>query len=113
MLAIAASMGPKRQVARSLGTLPTGSVLFAAFLAGTIIIVGALSYLAALALGPMAEHLAMLAGHTTPYAATVPRETDDATRCRVASSRRSRPSRRIKRDRAEGHPGRPVRRLRG
>jgi potassium-transporting ATPase potassium-binding subunit len=66
MLAIAGSMGPKRQVPRSLGTLPTGSALFAAFLGGTIIIVGALSYLAALALGPIAEHLAMLAGHTTP-----------------------------------------------
>ena len=66
MLAIAGSMGPKRQVPRSLGTLPTGSAMFGAFLGGTIIIVGALSYLAALALGPIAEHLAMLAGHTTP-----------------------------------------------
>lgn len=66
MLAIAGSMGTKRQVPRSLGTLPTGSAMFAAFLGGTIIIVGALSFLAALCLGPVAEHLAMLAGHPTP-----------------------------------------------
>jgi K+-transporting ATPase ATPase A chain len=64
MLALAGSMGPKRQVARSLGTLPTGSGLFAGFLTGTIVIVGALSYFAALALGPIAEQLALLAGHT-------------------------------------------------
>jgi K+-transporting ATPase ATPase A chain len=66
ILAIAGSMGPKRKVARSLGTLPTGSALFAGFLLGTIVIVGSLSYLAALALGPIAEALAMGAGQTTP-----------------------------------------------
>jgi K+-transporting ATPase ATPase A chain len=53
-----------QMVARSLGTLPTGSGLFTGFLTGTIVIVGALSSFAALALGPIAEQLALLAGHT-------------------------------------------------
>jgi K+-transporting ATPase ATPase A chain len=59
MLALAGSMGPKRQVARSLGTLPTGSGMFAALLVGTVVAIGALSYFAALALGPVAEQLAI------------------------------------------------------
>jgi K+-transporting ATPase ATPase A chain len=59
MLALAGSMGPKRQVARSLGTLPTGSGMFAALLVGTVVVIGALSYFAALALGPVAEQLAL------------------------------------------------------
>ena len=66
MLALAGSMAPKRQVAPSLGTLPTSSGLFAGFVIGTIVIVGALSYFAALALGPITEHLALLAGQTLP-----------------------------------------------
>lgn len=66
MLALAGSMGMKRPIRRSLGTLPTGSATFACFLLGTIIVIGALSYFAALALGPIAEHLAMLAGPTQP-----------------------------------------------
>ena len=65
MLAIAGSMGPKRLVSRSLGTLPTSSLTFGGFLLGTIVVVGALSFFAALALGPIAEQLALVAGHTT------------------------------------------------
>lgn len=59
MLALAGSMGPKRQVAKSLGTLRTDSVVFGGFVVGTVVIVGALSFFAALALGPIAEQLAM------------------------------------------------------
>ena len=66
MLAIAGSMAPKRRRPWSLGTLPTGSAMFAGFLVGTVVVVGALSYFAALALGPIAEHLAMLNGQTLP-----------------------------------------------
>jgi K+-transporting ATPase ATPase A chain len=66
MLALAGSMGPKRQVARSLGTLRTDSVMFGSLVTGAVIIVGALSYFAALALGPIAEHLALESGQTFP-----------------------------------------------
>jgi K+-transporting ATPase ATPase A chain len=62
MLAIAGSMGRKRKVAVSPGTLPTGSSVFTGLLVGTVLIVGALSYFAALALGPIAEHLIMVGG---------------------------------------------------
>lgn len=46
----------------SYGTLPTDSLTFAVVLTGTVLIVGGLSYLPALALGPVLEHLKMLAG---------------------------------------------------
>ena len=59
MLAVAGSMGPKRQRPWSLGTLPTTSATFYGLLLGTILVVGALSYFAALALGPLAEQLAL------------------------------------------------------
>jgi K+-transporting ATPase ATPase A chain len=62
MLALAGSMAPKRQVARSLGTLRTDSLLFACLLIGIVLIVGALSYFAALGLGPITEHLALSGG---------------------------------------------------
>ena len=66
MLALAGAMAPKRLVARSSGTLPTDSPTFVALVIGTIVIVGGLSYFAALALGPIAEHMGMLAGQTGP-----------------------------------------------
>jgi K+-transporting ATPase ATPase A chain len=66
ILALAGSMGPKRQVARSLGTLRTDSVMFASLITGAVVIVGALSYFAALALGPFAEQFALDAGRTFP-----------------------------------------------
>jgi K+-transporting ATPase ATPase A chain len=46
----------------SYGTLRTDSVTFAAVLVGTVLIVGGLSYFPALALGPIVEHLRMMAG---------------------------------------------------
>jgi K+-transporting ATPase ATPase A chain len=66
MLALAGSMADKRQVARSLGTLRTDSVLFASLATGTVVIVGALSYFAALGLGPIAEQLILNASETIP-----------------------------------------------
>ena len=48
----------------SAGTFPTHGVLFATLLAITILILGGLQFLPALSLGPLAEHFAMLAGHT-------------------------------------------------
>jgi len=57
VLAIAGSLANKKIVPPSLGTLPTHSLLFILFLAGIVIIVGALTFVPALALGPIAEHM--------------------------------------------------------
>ncbi len=56
-LAIAGSLVQKKKVPASAGTLPTHTPLFIAWLIGVIIIVGALSFFPALALGPIVEHL--------------------------------------------------------
>ena len=57
IIAIAGSLASKKYVTPSAGTLPTHTPLFVLFLAGVIIIVGALTFLPGLALGPIAEHL--------------------------------------------------------
>jgi len=57
MLAIAGSLANKKKVPASAGTLPTHTPLFIVWVIGVIIIVGALSFLPALALGPIVEHL--------------------------------------------------------
>lgn len=62
VLCIAGSLAAKRVVPVSAGTLPTHGPLFVTFLAGTILIVGGLTFLPALSLGPLAEHFALLAG---------------------------------------------------
>ena len=63
ILAIAGSMGRKRAIPPSLGTLPTYSPLWIGLLLGTIVIVGALTYFPALALGPIVGHLLLSAGN--------------------------------------------------
>jgi len=62
VLAIAGSMAAKKRVPVSPGTLPTHTGQFILWLAAVIIIVGALSFLPALALGPIVEHLLLQAG---------------------------------------------------
>ena len=57
VLAIAGSLAQKKIVPVGAGTLPTHTPLFVAFLAGTVLIVGALAFIPALALGPIAEAL--------------------------------------------------------
>ncbi len=57
VLAIAGSLAKKKQVPPSLGTLPTHTPLFVVLLIGVIVIVGALSFMPAWALGPIAEQL--------------------------------------------------------
>ena len=52
ILALAGSMAAKRRVAPSLGTFPTTGVLFGVLLVGVVVIVGALTFFPALALGP-------------------------------------------------------------
>jgi K+-transporting ATPase ATPase A chain len=56
-LAIAGSLVRKKKVPAGAGTLPTHTPLFIAWLIGVILIVGALSFLPALSLGPIVEHL--------------------------------------------------------
>jgi K+-transporting ATPase ATPase A chain len=62
VLAIAGSMLGKKAVAESLGTFPTNGSLFVVLLVGVILIVGALTFFPALALGPIVEHFVALAG---------------------------------------------------
>ncbi|HKX49110.1 MAG TPA: potassium-transporting ATPase subunit KdpA [Candidatus Binatia bacterium] len=62
VLAIAGSMLGKKAVAESLGTFPTNGTLFSVLLMGVILIVGALTFFPALALGPIIEHFVAMAG---------------------------------------------------
>jgi potassium-transporting ATPase potassium-binding subunit len=64
ILALAGSMAGKRRLAPSLGTFPTDGILFGVLVVGVIIIVGALTFFPALALGPIAEQLLQNAGRT-------------------------------------------------
>jgi K+-transporting ATPase ATPase A chain len=61
-LAIAGSLVRKKLVPAGAGTLPTHTPLFIGWLIAVIIIVGALSFLPALALGPIVEHLQLIGG---------------------------------------------------
>jgi K+-transporting ATPase ATPase A chain len=63
VLAIAGSLAAKKRLAVTGGTLPTHGPLFVVLLLGTVVLVGALTYVPALALGPGVEHLMMIAGH--------------------------------------------------
>ena len=63
-LAIAGSLVAKKTVPASAGTFPTDGPLFVGLLVGTILIVGGLTFMPALALGPVVEHLVMTAGQT-------------------------------------------------
>ncbi|WP_333873392.1 potassium-transporting ATPase subunit KdpA [Methylobacter sp.] len=59
VLAIAGSLAAKKTVPTTVGTLPTHTPLFVMLLIGTVVLVGALTYVPALALGPVVEHLMM------------------------------------------------------
>ncbi|WP_287881130.1 potassium-transporting ATPase subunit KdpA [Aquitalea sp.] len=63
ILAIAGSLSAKKRLAVTSGTLPTHGPLFVVLLIGTVLLVGALNYVPALALGPVVEHLQMVSGH--------------------------------------------------
>ncbi len=62
MVAIAGSLASKKIVPASAGTFPTNGPLFVGLVVGVILIVGGLTFFPALALGPLVEHFAMLAG---------------------------------------------------
>ncbi|HEU0204643.1 MAG TPA: potassium-transporting ATPase subunit KdpA [Burkholderiaceae bacterium] len=57
VLAIAGSLAAKKTIPPSSGTLPTHTPLFVTLLIGTVLLVGALTFVPALALGPIVEHL--------------------------------------------------------
>jgi potassium-transporting ATPase potassium-binding subunit len=63
MLAVAGSMAKKKIHPGGEGTFPVDGPLFVGLLIGVIVLVGALTFFPALALGPIAEHFDMLAGH--------------------------------------------------
>jgi K+-transporting ATPase ATPase A chain len=62
ILAIAGNLAGKKAAPASLGTFPVTGPLFSVLLVSTILIVGALTFFPALSLGPILEHLLMLAG---------------------------------------------------
>jgi potassium-transporting ATPase potassium-binding subunit len=64
VMAIAGSLAAKKRVPASAGTFPTHGGLFIGLLVGIVLIVGGLTYFPALAVGPIVEHLAMMAGQT-------------------------------------------------
>ncbi|HZO70675.1 MAG TPA: potassium-transporting ATPase subunit KdpA [Ktedonobacteraceae bacterium] len=64
LLALGGALVKKRVVPAGLGTFPTTTPLFVGLLIGVILIVGALTYFPAYSLGPIVEHLLMLAGRT-------------------------------------------------
>jgi len=63
VLGIAGSLARKKRIEATAGTLPTHGPLFVAMLVGTVVLVGALTYVPALALGPVVEHLQLYTIH--------------------------------------------------
>lgn len=62
MLAIAGSLAAKKHIPASAGSFPTTGGLWVGLLVGIILILGGLTFLPSLALGPIADHLAMIRG---------------------------------------------------
>jgi K+-transporting ATPase ATPase A chain len=62
IMALAGNLAKKRVVAESIGTFPVSGTLFVALLIGVILLIGALNFFPALALGPIVEHFLMHAG---------------------------------------------------
>ena len=63
MLAVAGSLARKKRLAVTAGTMPTHGPLFVMLLIGTVLLVGLLNYVPALALGPVVEHLMLWPAH--------------------------------------------------
>lgn len=62
ILALAGSLARKKLVAESAGTFPVSGALFTSLVVGTVLLVGALTFVPALVLGPVVEHFLMHAG---------------------------------------------------
>jgi K+-transporting ATPase ATPase A chain len=63
VLAIAGALAAKKRLPVTAGTMPTHGPLFVTLLIGTVLMVGLLNYVPALALGPLVEHLMLWPGH--------------------------------------------------
>jgi potassium-transporting ATPase potassium-binding subunit len=63
VLALAGSLAAKKKVPAGPGTLPTHTPMFIFFLVGVVIVIGALTFFPALALGPIVEHLVLYGGN--------------------------------------------------
>jgi len=63
VLALAGSMAGKKRIPASIGTMATHTPLFVMLLIGTVILVGALTFVPAVGLGPVVEHLTMIGAH--------------------------------------------------
>ena len=63
VLALAGSLAGKKRIPVGAGTLPTHTPLFVLLLIGTVVLVGALTFVPALGLGPVVEHLTMVGAH--------------------------------------------------
>ena len=74
LLAAAGSLAAKKRIPVTSGTLPTHGGLFVGLLVGTVVIVGALTFFPALALGPIVEHFLMQQGKT--FSLIVPAVTE-------------------------------------
>jgi K+-transporting ATPase ATPase A chain len=61
ILAIAGSLAGKKRLEANAGTMPTHGLMFVGLLCGVVALVGVLNYVPALALGPVVEHLQLLA----------------------------------------------------
>ena len=62
ILALAGSLGRKKLIPAGAGTFPVSGPLFTTLLVGTVLLVGALTYVPALVLGPIVEHFLMHGG---------------------------------------------------
>jgi potassium-transporting ATPase potassium-binding subunit len=63
VLALAGSLAAKKRIPASVGSMATHTPLFVWLLIGTVLLVGALTFVPALALGPVIEHLNMISAH--------------------------------------------------
>jgi len=64
MLAVAGSLAAKKNIPAGAGTIPTATPLFMLLVVFVVLVVGGLTFLPALALGPLVEQLQLLAGQT-------------------------------------------------
>jgi potassium-transporting ATPase potassium-binding subunit len=63
VLALAGSLAAKKRIPASIGSMATHTQMFVWLLIGTVLLVGALNFVPALALGPVVEHLNMISTH--------------------------------------------------
>ena len=63
VLALAGSLAAKKRIPASVGSMATHTQMFVWLLIGTVLLVGALNFVPALALGPLVEHLNMISAH--------------------------------------------------